>query len=55
MKKIFLFIPTVLWLIVAILHFTEGNTKKGIIFLICAIGWAAVEIIYYKSENKNHK
>lgn len=29
MKKIASFIPAILWLIISILHFVEGNLKKG--------------------------
>lgn len=48
MKKIVSFIPAILWMILSILHFVEGNLEKGIIFLICAVGWVIVELIFMK-------
>ena len=48
MKKIVSFIPALLWLILSIWNFVEGNVKKGIVFMVCAIGFATVEIIFNK-------
>lgn len=53
MKKIVSFIPAILWLILSILHFVEGNLKKGIVFMVCAVGWAVIEFIFMKwQKNK---
>jgi len=51
MKKILSFIPAILWLILSIWNFVEGDLKKGIIFMICAVGYAAIELIFNKWEN----
>ena len=46
-------IPAILWLLLSIIHFVEGNVEKGIVFMVCAIGWAVVEIIFIKwQKNK---
>ena len=53
MKKLVSFIPAILWLILSILRFVEGNVEKGIVFMVCAVGWAVVEIIFIKwQKNK---
>lgn len=52
MKKIAAFIPAVLWLILSICYFVEGNIKKGIVFMVCAACWAVVELVYMKWQNK---
>ncbi len=48
MKKLASFIPAILWLILSILHFVEGNVEKGVIFMVLAVGWTVVEIIFIK-------
>ena len=46
MKKIASFIPAILWLIISIWNFAEGDLKKGIVFLVCAVGLAVIELIF---------
>lgn len=48
MKKIVSFIPAILWLILSILHLVEGNLEKGIVFMVCTVGLAVVELIFMK-------
>ena len=48
MKKLVSFIPAILWLILSIWNFAEGDLKKGIVFMICAVGCAAIELIFMK-------
>ena len=48
MKKIVSFIPALLWLILSICHFVGGNLEKGIVFMVCAVGWTVVEMIFMK-------
>ena len=52
MKKIASFIPAILWLILSIWNFAERDLKKGIVFMVCAVGWAVMELIFMKWENK---
>jgi len=52
MKKLASFIPAILWLILSIWNFAEGDLKKGIVFMICAVGWAVMELIFMKLQNK---
>lgn len=53
MKKLVSFIPAILWLILSISHFVEGNVEKGIIFMACAVGWTVWEIIFIRwQKNK---
>ena len=52
MKKIVSFIPGILWLILSILNFVEGNLKKGIVFMICAVGLTIIELIFMKWQKK---
>ena len=46
MKKIASFIPAILWLILSIWNFAEGDLKKEIVFLVCAVGLAVIELIF---------
>lgn len=55
MKKIVSFIPALLWLILSIYYFVEGNLKKGIVFMVCAVGLAVVEMIFGKWQNNKNK
>jgi len=55
MKKIVSFIPALLWLILSICHFVEGNLEKGIIFMACAVGWTVFEVIYIKWNNNRNE
>ena len=52
MKKILSFIPAILWLILSIWNFAEGDLKRGIVFMVCAVGCAAIELIFMKWEKK---
>lgn len=52
MKKLVNFIPAILWLILSIFHLVGGNLKKGIVFMVCAVGWAVVELIFTKWKSK---
>ena len=53
MKKLVSFIPAILWLILSIWNFAEGDLKKGIVFLVCAVGLAVMELIFMKwQKNK---
>ena len=49
------FIPALLWLILSIYYFIGGNLEKGIVFIICAIGWTVVEMIFIKWQNNKNK
>lgn len=51
MKKIVSFIPTILWLILSIWHFIDGNLEKSIVFMVCAFGLAVIELIFMKWQN----
>ena len=55
MKKIASFIPAILWLILSILHYVEGNLKKGIVFMVCAVGLTVIELIFMKWQNTKNK
>ena len=55
MKKIASFIPAILWLIVSILHLVEGNLKKGVVFMVCAVGFAVIELTFMKWQNNKNK
>jgi len=50
MKKIVSFIPAILWLILSIWNFVEGDLKKGIVFMVCAVGLTAIEIIFIRGR-----
>ena len=52
MKKLVSFIPAILWLILSIWNFAEGDLKKGIIFMACAVGLTVIELIFMKSQKK---
>ena len=53
MKKLASFIPAILWLILSIWNFAEGDLKRGIVFMVCAVGWAVIELIFMKwQKNK---
>lgn len=51
MKRIMKYIPALLWLILSICHYLEGNLKKSIIFMACAVGLTVVEVIFSKWQN----
>lgn len=46
MKKVLAFIPAVLWLALAIYYFADSDYKKGIVFTLCGIGIAIVELFF---------
>ena len=52
MKKIASFIPEILWLILSIWNFAEGDLKRGIIFMVCAVGLTVMELIFMKWQEK---
>ena len=53
MKKIVSFIPAILWLILSIWNFAEGDLKRGIVFMVCAVDLAVMELIFMKwQKNK---
>jgi len=52
MKKLVSFIPAILWLILSIWNFAEGDLKRGIVFMVCAVGLAVIELIFMKWQEK---
>ncbi len=52
MKKVSKFIPGILWLIVSIGYFIENDLKKGILFMVCGVGWIVVEKLLGNSKKE---